>query len=489
MHCACIDFWRARDRVTHRTPIFIDLDGTLIRSDVFAESLLRLLKADPLKIFSLAGWLLRGRSVAKTMTARQVTFDPRMLPYNEDVIALLTRERSGGRRIILATAAHWRPARAVARHLGIFDDVIASNVRQNLKGKRKLARIHSAAGGAPFTYGGDSGADRPIWRAAETAIFVNAPMSDIAEADARGATEAKFGSRTLAWREVLRAVRPHQWAKNALLAVPLFTSHSYLSPAALISTALAIVCFCLCASGVYLLNDMLDIEADRRHRTKHRRPFAQGSLSLKFGLAGAVLFPAIAFCLSLATLPLAFSLVMLCYYLLTNAYSLKLKSISTLDVFALSGLYTLRIIAGAVAIGVVLSSWLTLFSLFFFLSLAYLKRYSELFDVGDSAAPGRGYSGGDRDSVFTLGIANGIASTLVMALYVQSEEVRLLYHSPNLLLLVCFGLLYWLNRAWVGARRGKIHEDPVVFAFRDRISRYVGVLLVLVVVAAKYLTI
>lgn len=480
---------KARVKVTQNTPIFVDLDGTLIRSDVFAESLLRLFKANPLQIFALVGWALRGRSVAKAMLARQVDFDPRTLPYNHDVIALLTRERSSGRRIVLATATHWRPAQAVARHLGIFDAVIATTAKQNLKGDIKLARIRSVVGSAPFTYGGDSDADRPIWRAAQTTIFVNAPQRDIDEADARGATEAKFGSRAPAWRESLRAIRPHQWAKNALLAVPLFTSHSYLSPTALTAAALAFVCFCLCASGVYLLNDMLDIEADRRHRTKRRRPFAQGNLSLKFGLAGALLFPAAAFGLSLATLPVTFSLVMLCYYGLTNAYSLKLKAISTLDVFALSGLYTLRIIAGAVAIGVVLSSWLTLFSLFFFLSLAYLKRYSELYEAGKEAAPGRGYSGGDRDSVFTLGIANGIASTLVMALYVQSDEVRKLYHSPNLLLLVCFGLLYWLNRAWVGAGRGKIHEDPVVFAFRDRVSRYVGVLLILVVVMAKYLRI
>jgi 4-hydroxybenzoate polyprenyltransferase/phosphoserine phosphatase len=473
--------------VTPDRPIFIDLDGTLIRTDIFVEAMLSLLKANPLKIFSLVGWAMRGRSVAKTMVARQVRLDPSTLPYNQDVISLLTRERTAGRRIVLATAAHWKHARSVAKHLGIFDEVLASNARQNLKGKTKLRRIQSAVQQGPFTYGGDNKSDRPIWRAAETAIFVNAPRRDVVEADARGVTEANFTDNAVASRELLRAVRPHQWAKNALLAVPLFTSHSYFVPAAVLSTAIAFVCFCLCASGVYLLNDMLDIEADRRHRTKRRRPFAQGNLSLKLGLAGAALFPIAAFGLSLATLPLRFSLTLLIYYFLTNAYSLKLKSISTLDVFALSGLYTLRVIAGAMAIGVVLSSWLALFSLFFFLSLAYLKRYSELYELGEKGAPGRGYSGMDRDSVFALGVANGVASTLIMALYVQSEEVRKLYHTPTILLLVCVGLLYWLNRAWVGARRGKIHEDPVVFAFRDRISRYVGLLLVLVVVAAKYI--
>lgn len=478
----------ARQRVTAKSPIFIDLDGTLIRSDIFAESALRLLKANPSKIFSFIAWTWHSRAAAKAMTAREVRIDVRTLPYNDDVIQYLTREKAAGRAIILATAAHWRPARAVARHLGLFDAILASDARLNLKGKSKLARIKSVAGEQAFTYGGDNPSDRPIWRAAKTAIFVDAPRRDVAEADARGATEAKFGRDGLSWREMLRAIRPHQWAKNALLAVPLFTSHSYMVPAAALATAIAFVCFSLCASGVYLLNDMFDIEADRRHRTKRHRPFANGTLSLKSGLAGALLFPLAAFGLSFTTLPLGFSLTLLIYYLLTNAYSLKLKSISTLDVFALSGLYTLRIIAGAMAIDVVLSSWLALFSIFFFLSLAYLKRYSEIFELGEKGAPGRGYSGADRDSVFVLGVASGVASTLVMALYVQSEEVRKLYHTPTILLLVCVGLLYWLNRAWVGARRGKIHEDPVVFAFRDRISRYVGLLLVLVVLAAKYIS-
>ena len=193
-----------------------------------------------------------------------------------------------------------------------------------------------------------------------------------------------------------------------------------------------------------------------------------------------------AFALSLTFLPLAFSLVMLCYFLLTNAYSFKLKSISTLDVFALSSLYTLRTAAGADAINVVLSSWLLLFSIFFFLSLAYLKRYSELYGLSDTSAPGRGYSSTDKDSMFVLGIANGIASVLVMALYVQSDEVRRLYPEPDVLLFVCLGLLYWLNRVWVGARRGKINEDPVVFAFRDSVSRGVGALLLLLVIVARY---
>ena len=251
--------------MTSAPTIFIDLDGTLIRTDVFAESAIRLVKAKPTAILSLIAWSLRGRSVAKTMVARLAPFDASMLPYNEEVIALLTREREGGRQIVLTTAAHWKPARAVARHLGIFDDVLASDARRNLKGTAKLARIRAFAQDRAFTYGGDNRSDRPIWRAAQSAIFVNAPRKDIAEASGRGATEAKFSVGTGSLRELLRAVRPHQWAKNALVAVPLFTSHSYASPAALAATAIAFVCFCLCASGVYLLNDMLDIDADRRH--------------------------------------------------------------------------------------------------------------------------------------------------------------------------------------------------------------------------------
>lgn len=474
-------------RQSAKPPIFVDLDGTLIRTDIFAESALRLLKANPLRIISLFGWLLHGRSVAKTMTARKTRLDPGTLPYNAELIAMLTRERLAGRRIYLATATHWKPARAIARHLGIFDDVLASSAHRNLIGGAKLASIQNTAQENAFTYGGDSQSDRPIWRAAESVILVDAPKLDVADATARGAIEATFPRQNSPWRELLRAMRPHQWSKNALLAVPLFTSHSYSSLSATVAAAIAIFCFSLCASGVYLLNDMLDIESDRRHPTKRLRPFARGSLGLRLGVVAAVTLPITALAISLAALPNRFSLLLLIYYVLTNGYSLKIKSISTLDVFTLSGLYTLRIAAGAVAIGVALSSWLALFSVFFFLSLAYLKRYCELYSAGDATTPGRDYSGNDKSSVHALGIASGFASTIVLALFVQSPEVPKLYASPNLLLLVCVGVLYWLNRAWVRAGRGKIHEDPVVFAFRDRTSRWVGAALVIVVLAAKNL--
>jgi 4-hydroxybenzoate polyprenyltransferase/phosphoserine phosphatase len=468
-----------------RGPIYVDLDGTLIRTDIFAESALRLVKSNPLNLFRLIGWIIRGRSVAKARLARRDRLDVRTLPFNQAVVEYLTEQRKGGRGIVLATAAHWRPARGIARHLGIFDDVIASDAHHNLKGTRKLERILEATKGQRFVYCGDNRSDRPLWDAASAGIFVNAPRRDRMAASRRGAIEKEFVDRT-APAAFVRALRPHQWAKNALLAVPLLTSHTYGNVQAVFACAIAFVCFCMCASGVYLANDLFDLDSDRKHRTKYRRPFAAGLLSLSYGVAGALVLPTVAFALAVALLPLKFAFVMLCYFLLTNAYSLKLKTISTLDVFALSGLYTLRTIAGAVAINVVLSSWLLLFSLFFFLSLAYLKRYSELLDLSSATVPGRGYSATDKDSMFALGVANGVASILVMALYVQSEEVRRLYAHPNVLLLVCLGLLYWLNRVWIGARRGKIDEDPVVFAFRDRVSRGVGILLLVVVVVARY---
>lgn len=473
--------------MTDKTPIFVDLDGTIVRTDLFLESILRFLKVNPLRLFALLGWILQGRSLAKARIARVDRLDVRSLPYNDEVIEYLKTQRARGRRLILATAAHWRPARAVSRHLGIFDDVIASDAHHNLKGRVKLERIRADLRENSFAYCGDHRSDRELWRAAVAGIFVSAPRADVIEARRRNALEKEFSDRSSRFGQLLRALRPHQWAKNALVAVPLLTSHTYGNPEAVLNCGLGFLCFCLCASGVYFLNDLLDLESDRRHRTKRRRPFASGALPLSYGFVGAVLMPVLAFGLAGFLLPLRFVLVMFCYFALTNAYSFKLKSTSTLDVFALSGLYTLRTIAGAAAISVVLSSWLLLFSIFFFLSLAYLKRYSELFDLTAAVAPGRGYSSTDRDSMFALGIANGVASVLIMALYVQSDEVRRLYPSPNVLLFVCLGLLYWLNRVWIGARRGKINEDPVVFAFRDRVSRGVGALLLLVVLAARYL--
>lgn len=290
------------------------------------------------------------------------------------------------------------------------------------------------------------------------------------------------------WRAFLKEMRPHQYLKNTLIAVPLLTAHQYLDAWAAVSTCLAFLCFSLCASGIYFFNDLIDLPADRAHPTKRNRPLASGALRIELGILGAVLLPAMAFALALVSLPISFTLVLFAYLALTTTYSLILKRVGTADIVTLALLYTLRVVAGAAATGIALSSWLLAFSMFVFVSLSYLKRYIELANAvyHDSNVPGRGYSAQDCETMFSLGTANMTASVVIMAMYISSDEVTAGYNNPEVLWLLCLLLLYWGNRIWIGARRGKIADDPVLFAIRDRISRWVGAGFVLVTLVARY---
>lgn len=465
----------------------MDLDGTLVRTDLFLESVLKLIKQNPINIFNVIIWTLRGRSVVKALVARKIKLDPRFLPYEEELVDYIKRQKTIGRTIILATASHWTYAKRVADYLGLFDHVIASTSKNNLKGEKKLAKIQEGVCGAPFCYAGDSAADRPIWAKASSNILVNASSCDVDAANSRDACEKVVVSRRSVGRAFIKEMRPHQWAKNLLIFAPLLAAHQYMEVSILLFAAWAFLCFSLCASGVYFLNDFLDLEADRRHPRKKLRPLACGDLPIMGGALGAIGLPLVSFILAGLVLPAAFLAVLVSYYLITNAYSFFLKRISTADVMTLAVLYTLRVIAGAAAISVDLSSWLLAFSMFIFVSLAYLKRYIEISELDPDAgvAHGRGYSNADSETMFALGIANATASVLVLALYVSSEEITSLYQEPRVLWLLCLILLYWCNRVWVGARRGKITDDPVVFAIKDRVSRMAGVCAVIVVVSGK----
>ena len=469
--------------------IFVDLDGTLVRTDLFLESLVQLIRRNPFNIFQIILWILKGRSFAKERVANCVNLSVEHLPYETQLLDYLREQKEQGKRIILATASHRLYAEQVATHLGIFDDIIATQAENNLKGRSKLVAILEAAGGAEFAYAGDSSADRPIWEAASSNILVNAPGKDVQTAKANQKAEKIIESRPPVWRAFLKEMRIHQYVKNALIFVPVFTSHGYQETSVLLVALFAFVCFSLCASGVYFLNDLLDLQSDRRHATKRKRPLASGDLSLSIGIAGAFGLPLIAFAAALALLPTIFVGVLAVYFLITNAYSFALKRISTADVMTLAILYTLRVVAGAAATGIALSSWLMAFSVFVFVSLAYLKRYIEVAALPENTTNvhGRGYSAADSETMFSLGIANITASVLILALYINSEEVIRLNQSPEMLWLLCLLMLYWGNHIWVSARRGKIADDPVVFAIKDKVSRMVGVAFVIVALAARYI--
>ncbi len=328
-----------------RSDVFVDLDGTLLRSDLFLESMIRYVRLRPWRIYNLFMILLRGPARAKTLLARRVRIDPMHLPYEPALIEHLEGRRAEGDRIILATAAHWTHATRIARHVGLFDAVLATRRGINLKGTTKLAQMGAIRGERRFVYAGNSAADRPIWRAAHGIIFVNAPMRDVRSAEMSPRVELTLRTRPSVAKALFKQMRLHQWAKNILLFVPLLTSHHYSSALADLDSLLAFVAFGLCASGHYFINDLVDLDADRAHARKRHRPLASGDLPLSFGVAGALLLPATGFALAVIALPWQFVLSLTGYFVITNLYTFFLKRISTADVMALAVLYTIRVVA------------------------------------------------------------------------------------------------------------------------------------------------
>ena len=466
-------------------PLCVDLDGTLIRTDLLVESMLSLLRANPLYLFRFPGWLLGGKARFKREIADRATVDIAALPYDARMLEWLHGDAATRRRV-LCTASDRKFADAVAAHVGAFDEVLASDGVHNLSGHSKARRLSELFGDRGFDYAGNERRDLPVWGRARRAIVVNASASVTRQAERVGRIERVFergGSRSRAW---LKALRLHQWLKNLLVFLPLMTAHLMFRPGAVLQSSLAFLSFCLCASGVYLLNDLLDLEADRQHPRKRLRPFAAGTLPLAAGLVAAPLLTLAAFALALAISKL-FALALACYYLLTLAYSFVLKRIALLDTIVLAGLYTTRIIAGTFALRIPLSFWLLAFSMFLFLSLAMIKRYTELrllLQSGDSRAAGRGYAVDDLALVQSLGAASGYLAVLVLALYINSTASEALYRHPVVLWMLCPLLLYWISRAWLIAHRGDMHDDPVVFAVSDRTSLLLLAISVAVVIGA-----
>ncbi len=456
-------------------PLCIDLDGTLLRSDALYESLLALLSHNPFYVFLLPFWLLRGKAALKDAIAARVDIDPATLPYDDRVLALL--ETTTARPRVLCTATNARYAEAIAAHLGVFEQVIASDATRNLSGHRKADALVEAFGERGFDYAGNERIDLDVWAHARHALVING--SDALAAQAARvttvSTQLPVQRDKSALRLWVKQLRIHQWLKNLLVFLPLLASHRFMEVDAVVASVLGFLAFGLCASGVYVLNDLLDLPSDRAHARKRLRPFAAGRLPLLHGLFVGPLLTLAGFALAWLASPL-FALVLLAYYVMTLAYSLRLKRVVMVDVVMLAGLYTVRIIGGAAAIGTPLSFWLLAFSMFIFLSLAMLKRYTELADLlasGATKASGRGYGVDDLPMIQSMGAASGYLAVLVFALYINSPESLALYGRPQVLWMICPLLLYWISRAWIVAHRGGMHDDPVVFAVTDRVSQVV----------------
>jgi len=459
-------------------PLVVDLDGTLCATDTLHEGLAGLAARDPLGALRLVARLGRGKAAFKRALADRCVIAGAALPYRREVLDLIAEARAAGRPVHLVSAAEQRQVSEVAAHLGLFDDAVGTGGPEgadvNLGGAHKAAHLVARFGAGNFDYVGDATADLAVWAQARRAITVGAAPSLRARAEAacpdctHAAPPPGASGRLAPW---LRAVRPHQWSKNLLVFLPMLAAHDVSGAGAALA---AFAAFCLTASSVYLINDMLDLPADRGHPRKRLRPFAAGEIAIGTGLVVAAAMVAVAVALAAVFTPPAFLLVLGIYYVATFAYSLWLKRKLTIDVLTLATLYTLRIIGGAAAVAVPLSPWMMGFSIFIFLSLAAVKRQAELMDLvqsGKSQPEGRADETDDLPVLRAMAMSAGYAAVLVFALYVESDTTAELYAQPIVLWLICPLLIYWISRMVMVTHRGHMTDDPIVYAARDRVSQ------------------
>ena len=474
-------------RVDSGRPLCVDLDGTLLATDVLWESLLILLKTRPLTILLFPLWLLRGKGYFKRQLAQRVAIDPAILPYRRKVLSFLKQERASGKDIILTTASDQSVAERIAGYLGIFSGLLASDGAVNLSGTEKLKAIQRYVGDNGFDYIGNASIDIPLWKACHRAILVQPRQRLVKVIQRINPAHVIFAGETMDFLSYLKAIRLHQWVKNFLIFVPLILAHKITEVEPVIVTGWAFLAFSLCSSGSYILNDLIDLESDRKHPIKQFRPFAAGMLPISTGLLFVPLLIGGGFVIAVFLLPVLFAAALGLYTVITTAYSFYLKRIVVLDVIVLAGLYTLRILSGAAAIDISISPWLLSFSMFFFLSLAFVKRYCELSMMQSGKeilAKGRGYLVKDNELLRNIGVTSGFVSVLVIALYINSKEVTVLYQHPEAIWLICPLLMYWITRVWLLAHRGEMLEDPVLFALKDPTSYAIGGLIGLIIMLA-----
>lgn len=468
--------------------IAVDLDGTLVHTDTLHESALQLLRDNAIYLLYLPFWLLPGKAFFKRKLADSVELNPATLPYNVQLIDWLKEQKKLGHRLVLCTATNTRVAQRIADHLQLFNEVIASDGENNLAGARKKAALDETYGEGQYIYAGNSSDDIHVWNGASKGIVVNASSRVLSKAKRITEIHGHFPRLPItlsAWRRVFRF---HQWLKNLLLFVPLLAAHRLTETDSLTQLIVAFISFSLCASAVYITNDLLDLESDRQHPRKKYRPFASGLVPISYGV---ILAPAC----GMVSLALAvyvgeyFLAWIFTYFALTFSYSAMLKKLILIDCLTLAALYTIRIVAGAAAVSVPLSFWLLAFSTFIFLSLAFVKRYAELqvytLEHKDKVH-GRGYYVTDASLIQTLGITAGYAAVLVLALYLQGETVTTLYHTPEFIWGSVPLMLFWISWIWLMAHRGLMNDDPLVFAVKDKASWAVVIGISISFVAATF---
>lgn len=470
--------------LTLQPPLVVDVDGTLIKTDILHETVMQFAAHHPLQLWRVPLWLAGGRHKLKCELAARVPLDIATLPLREETLARIAAARAEGREVYLASASENGLVQRLADSMGGIRGAFGTDATGNVAGERKAELLNARFGEGGYDYIGDRPVDFPIWRSARKVLAVS-HGAGFSRRIGREFPEAEIIAQPRrTHRAYLRALRPHQWAKNVLVFLPTIAGHQF-DPASLLATLLAFICFCFAASGAYVINDVLDLPADRAHPRKRHRPFAAGDLPITDGILLGGLLMGIAIFAAMA-LPGRFLIMLGGYAALTLAYSLALKRQPLVDVIILGCLYTLRVLGGIAAAGTYYSPWLLMFCLFLFCSLAIVKRCSELIARRhDNGAPsGRGYVVQDLAVLLPLGAAAGYGAVLVVALYLSSIEVRALYTHPVRLWLICPLLLYWISRVLVLCNRDQLHDDPVIFALTDKVSWVTGLLAAAIILAS-----
>lgn len=481
-----IDEKTRKPGATDTTPLIVDVDGTLIRTDLLFEAALQLVATQPWNSWKLVTWLAGGKASLKKNLVD--TVDPHIgsMPLRAETLAAIETAKAAGRPVWLASASDHRWVEQIAARIGGVDGVMGSDGVTNLSGSNKAGALVERFGHKQFDYIGDHMVDMPVWDAARRPIVI-AQSGGLERAVKRRFPDAEIIARPrTAIRPYFKAMRPYQWAKNALVFLPAIAGHSIGDFAVLLAAFMAFWAFSLAASSAYIINDLLDLPGDRDHHRKSRRPFAAADISIPRGILMAIGLMAAAIFIA-ALLPLEFLAILLGYVVLTLGYSLFLKRQMLVDVIILGGLYTIRVLGGIAATGEEKSQWLLMFCLFFFLSLAIVKRCSELVarrDAGKSSPPGRGYAINDLAMLLPLGAAAGYASVMVVMLYLSSPRMLSLYAHPLRMWLICPLLIYWISRALMLSNRGEMHDDPIIFALTDKVSWLTGVAAAVIIAIA-----
>lgn len=469
-----------------KIPLCVDLDDTFIRSDMLMETLLIFIKANPLRIFLLPFFLLKGKAGFKHAVFTAIHPDMENIPVNSSLHEYLIEEKKAGRRIILITASPASVATLFKEKYDVFDEAVGSSEDLNLKGPNKAEYLAERFEAGGYDYAGDSFADIPVWKKARKCIYAGKS----AEKCKKIARDINFSKEFTSpcgktWKKVVKQTRVYQWVKNLLIFIPMLTAHE-ISPGNFKTVFLAFLAFSFTSSTVYVLNDLMDLDSDRKHLRKRFRPFAAGDLSISSGLLLLLLLPAIAIGILLYIGNTSFMFIILLYFVLTTLYSLRLKRITVLDIILLAVLFTLRLFSGGTVLGLEISLWLLAFSMFIFMSIGILKRYTELLVMAAEKRDnlsGRGYTTEDRFFLLATGTATAFLSVLIFILYLSSEQVRALYARPWLLWMIAPVLIFITMRMWLAATRGQMTDDPIVYLAKDKMSYLLGA----VVLAIAYM--